>query len=303
MAEAKSKKENDQSSLAGRGLSALHESWIRPPAEDATLEDLRKQLGDCLEYLEKFVKRPYQNASSLDCWPTGRGLDQLTIIVERLGQSMGIRRIGFGCLGAVLRRIDRRWPKLGLVAFVNALLLKIKGVPVGPLTRIKQELAACGEPQRKGQLSAIGALLESREWGLPGRPEPWRELGPLLHRLSGGKINELIARAQPATMQEMDFHESRRIFEEVFSLAAFLEMQRQYLIWRLQWDDKVLPSARWIYGFQNHEWDTSLREVLIVSAPPPVVFAKHTKRFNETEKKRRSREKKRAGTAASSPSR
>ena len=42
------------------------------------------------------------------------------------------------------------------------------------------------------------------------------------------------------------------MFGEAFGLAVFLEVQRQYLIWRLRWEGKVIPVATWIYLLQNH---------------------------------------------------
>ena len=74
--------------------------------------------------------------------------------------------------------------------------------------------------------------------------------------------------------------------------AAFHDLQRQHLIWMLDYEPKVVPVARWIYGFQNEEWDQELRKILHGSAATPAQVKERMKPILETERKRRWRKTK-----------
>jgi len=262
-----------------------------PPAENATPRELAEQLRASLRNLHKFVVLPYRDQSSLELWPSRKALEHAMTLVEALGRAIGIKKIEIGCLDGVVRRIDLRYPKLGLIAFVDALVRKIASVPLGPLTRIEKALAGSNDAQKTDQLIAIRDLLKSPDWELKVKASTWRELGPLLLELSSGLVKEGIAKAKPATMQDIDFYNSKKLFDGAFGLAAFLELQRQHLLWRLKWDHKVLPVAQWIYILQNPTWDDQLRQVLIMRDMTPAEFEKKIKSDKETLKKRRYRKK------------
>ena len=229
----------------------------------ATRKELHEQLGSHLANLQKFIACPYTGGSSLDSWPKITRLDQLYIVAKQLGLSIGIKNVGFEKMDAVMRHINRRYPKLGLLAFFEGLVRKLENIPVGPVTKIGQKLAAGADDSRKEQLLMIRGLLTSSDWKIAVKPGTWKELGPLLFELSGGQIKEARKKAKPATMQEINFIETEKMFDEAFGLAAFLEVQRQYLLWQVRWGEKVLNLATWIYLLKNPDWDIRLRKVIL----------------------------------------
>ena len=264
-----------------------------PAQQKAEREELLARVGNCLDDLQKIVACPYAGSSSLDCWPTIHELNRLTTAVGELGRAIEIKKVDFEHLIGVMRHIDRRYPKLGLLAFVDGLIRKIENVPVGPVTRINQKLAAEIDLKSQRQLLLIRNLLTSLEWKIAAQPPgTWRELGPQLLELSSGQIKEAKAKAKPATMQEIDFRQAEIIFDGAFGLAVFLEVQRQYLVWLLRWERKVLPVASWVYLLQNTDWDTRLRRVIINPNITPAESKADDKQFQARAKKRRYREKK-----------
>ena len=152
-----------------------HLSWTRRPAQRATVKELTTQLRECLEDIRKLVEPPYRHASSLDHWPSVHALNQLMTLVQHLGRAIGIKKVELGYMDAVINHIDRRYPKLGLLAFIEALVRKLEAVPVGPVTRIERELAPCNDPKRKRQLLAIRDLVKSPEWEVMVKPGTWLE--------------------------------------------------------------------------------------------------------------------------------
>jgi hypothetical protein len=256
----------------------------------APRKELVARLGDCLERLQKLIATPYVGASSLDCWPTVDELNRLATAIGQLGKAIRITKVDFEHLDGVMRHLDRRYPKLGLLAFFDGLVRKLESIPVGPATRINQRLAAAVDTGSKKQLLAIRDLLTSLEWKVEAKAGAWKELGPLLFDLSGGQIREVRKKSKPATMQDIDFTQADKMFDEAFGLAAFLEVQRQYLVWRLRWDRKVLPVAEWIYLLQNPDWDNRLRRIFQNANITPAVSEADEKKFQERKKKSKYRE-------------
>jgi len=261
------------------------ESKLPPPRTE-----LVARLRNCLERLQKLIAIPYAGASSLDCWPTVDELDQLVTAVVQLGQAIKIKKVNFEHLDAVMRHLDRRYPKLGLRAFFDELVRKLESIPVGPVTRINQRLDAGDDSGSEKQLLVIRDLLTSLEWKVEAKAVKWKELGPLLFELSGGQISEVRKKSQPATMQVIDFKQADKMFDEAFGLAAFLEVQRQYLVWRLRWDLTVLPVVLWIYLLQNPDWDNRLRRIFQNPNITPAVSQADKKKFQERKKKSKYRE-------------
>jgi hypothetical protein len=269
-------------------------SSSKPKQSESNLPAPRKELvvrlGDYLERLQKLIATPYAGASSLDCWPTVEELNWLATAVGQLGQAIKIAKVDFEHLDRVMRHLDRRYPKLGLLAFFDGLIRKLESIPVGPVTRINQKLAAGVGPVSEKQLLAIRDLLTSLEWKVEAKAGTWKELGPLLLDLSGGQIREARKKSKPATMQDIDFKQTDKMFDEAFALAAFLEVQRQYFVWRLRWDRKVLPVAEWIYLLQNPDWDNRLRRIFQNANITPAASKVDEKKFQERKKKSRYRE-------------
>jgi hypothetical protein len=276
-----------------QGLQAGHLRSVssrKPKQPESDLPAPRKELvarlGDCIERLQKVIATPYAGASSLDCWPTVDELNRLATAVAQLGRAIKITKVDFEHLDRVMRHLDRRYPKLGLLAFFDGLVRKLESIPVGPVTRINQKLAAGVEPSSKKQLLAIRDLLTSLEWKVEAKAGTWKELGPLLFDLSGGQIREARKKSKPATKQDIDFKEADKMFDEAFGLAAFLEVQRQHFVWRLRWNRKVLPTAEWIYLLHNPDWDNRLRRIFENPNITPADSKADEKKFQERMKKR-----------------
>lgn len=276
-------------------MHLLSVSSRKPKQPESDLPAPRKELvarlGDCLERLQKLVAIPYAGASSLDCWPTVDELNRLATAIGQLGKAIKITKVDFEHLDGVMRHLDRRYPKLGLLAFFDGLVRKLESIPVGPVTRINQRLAPGVVPNNKKQLLAIRDLLTSLEWKVEAKAGTWKELEPLLFELSGGQIREARNKSKPATMQDIDFKQADKMFDEAFALAAFLEVQRQYFVWRLRWDRKVLPIALWIYMLHNPDWDNRLRRIFHNENITPAASKANEKKLQERKKKRKYREK------------
>ncbi len=262
-----------------------------PASQNVAPKELSKRLGDCIERLQRLITSPYTGASSLDCWPTRNELNGLAKAVGKLGSAIGIEQVDIEHLNGVMRHIDRRYPKLGSLAFFEGLVRKIENVPIGPVTRIRQQLAAGVDTNSRKQLEAIRDLLTRLEWKITVKPGTWRELGPKLFELSGGQIKEARNSAKLANMQEIDFVQDCKMFNEAFGLAAFLEVQRQYLVWRLRWDCKVLPVVEWIYFLKNPDWDSRMRRVISNPNITPAEWRLDDRKFQERTKKRTYRKK------------
>ena len=257
----------------------------------ATRKELCEQLGSHLANLQKFIVCPYTGDSSLDSWPTSNDRERLIEIAKQLGLSIGIKNVKFKHRNRLLKHIDRRYPKLGLLAFFEGLLRKLESIPVGPVMKIGQKLASGVDASRKEQLLMIRGLLTSSDWKIAVKPGTWKELEPILFELSNGQIKEARKKSKPATMGEIDFKETDKMFDEAFGLAAFLEVQRQYLLWQVRWGKKVLALAAWIYLLQNPDWDVRLRKIVLNPNITPAESKLDDKRLQERQKKQRFRQK------------
>lgn len=251
-----------------------------------------KRLTDFVEMVNKFVETPYEGESSLDSWPTTFELHGLVRAVVELGQAIGIKHTNPERFTNVIKHIDRRYTKLGISALIESLIEKLEHLPVGPVTRMRQELASDTDPKRKEQLSTLLHLVTALEWKVVVKPGFWRTLEPVLSQISNGQINAARC-VQPSTVTDLNFKDASKIFDDAFGLATFIEIQRQYCLWRVRWDRKVLPVANWIYFLQEPEWDERIRCILTNPNITAEELASYYQQLRANTIKRRYREKQR----------
>ena len=113
------------------------------------------------------------------------------------------------------------------------------------------------------------------------------DLYPLLAEFTSPQFKQLVQKAKPSTIQAIDFRSCELAFQGVLGFAAFHDLQRQHLIWMLDYEPKVGPVAMWIYGFQHEQWDRELREILHGSAATPAKMKRQMKTILATERKKR----------------
>lgn len=226
--------------------------------------------------------------------PSAKELNQLGSCIEEVARQLRIKKLSIPYLHGVIKHIDRDYPKTGLEEFVGKLVKRITVLPTPISTCIKQELARCwsGDTTRVKALKRIQELLKGRDWEPPAKDEEWRRLYPLLMEFTCPQFKQLAQKAKPSTMQAIDFHSCEVAFQGVMGFAAFHDIQRQHLIWMLDYEPKVVPVARWIYGFQNEQWDGELRKILHGSAATPAVLKRQMKTVLATARKKRWRKSK-----------
>jgi len=249
---------------------------------------LAKQLQKCLEGLQKYVSIPYTGDSSLDQWPSSSEIERFTTIVEKLARAMGGKKVNIG--SKLMRRIDRYYKKLGSMAFAEALLRKIEALPVGPVTRITRMLETGSRPDREGELKAIRDLVQNNDWQLAVKAGDLRNLGPLLLELSS-VVSKAISNARPPEMNNIDFEESKRLFNEAFALAGLMGLQREHFLWMSRWNTPVSPLTTWLYMLRVPSIDRRLRQVQVNPNPTPAVLSSSDRRAQQRMKKRRYRQK------------
>jgi hypothetical protein len=220
--------------------------------------------------------------------PTSRELNELGACIEKVAQQLKISKVSIPYLHGVIKHIDRHYPKVGLEDFVAKLLKRITALPVPISTKITQALAKwSGDTTRVKALQRIQELLKGRDWEPAAKDEEWRSLRPVLLEFTSPQFNQLVQKAKPSTMQPIEFRSCEMAFQVVLGFAAFHDLQRQHLIWMLDYEPKVAPVARWIYGFQSEQWDQELRRILHGSAATPDKVKEHMEPMLETERKQR----------------
>ena len=142
-------------------------------------------------------------------------------------------------------------------------------------------------------LIKVQALLKSRDWEPQLKDQEWKELHPELITFASDGFKRLVQRVKPKEMRDIDFDQRKREFQSVLGFAAFHDLQRQHLVWMLDYEPKVVPVAKWIYSFQNPQWDQELRKVLHGSAASPAKFRKQYKTSMDSARKKRSRRRQR----------
>jgi hypothetical protein len=174
---------------------------------------------------------------------------------------------------------------------VAKLVKRIAALPIPISTRINQALANCrsGDTTRVKVLKRIQQLLKARDLEPPAKDEEWQSLYPALLEFTFPLFKQLVQKAKPSAMQPIDFHSCELAFQGVLGFAAFHDLQRQHLIWLLDYEPKVGPVAKFIYGFQHEQWDLELRRILHGSAATPAKMRKQMKTMLATERKKRLR--------------
>jgi hypothetical protein len=212
--------------------------------------------------------------------------------IEKVAQQINIKKISIPYLHGVIRRIDRHYPKTGVEDFVAKLVQRIIGLPIPISTRIKQALAKCrsGDTARLQALKRIQELLKGRDWEPAAKDGEWRSLCQVLLEFTSPQFKQLIQKAKPSTMQPIDFRSCELAFQGVLGFAAFHDIQRQHLIWLLDYEPKVVPVVMWIYGFQNEQWDRGLREIVHGWALSPKDVRRQYERILANDRKNRWRD-------------
>ena len=118
----------------------------------------------------------------------------------------------------------------------------------------------------------------------------------MLLEFTSPQFKQLVQKAKPSTMQSIEFRSCDLAFRGVLGFAAYHDLQRQHLIWLLDYEPKVGPVARWIYGFQHEQWDQELREILHGSAVTPAKLKEHMQPMLHTERKKRWRKAKQSSS-------
>jgi hypothetical protein len=226
--------------------------------------------------------------------PSHEELNQLGSSIEKVASQLRIKKISLPHLHGVIKHIDRHYPKTGLEDFVAKLVKRITALPVPISTRIKQALADCkaGDTTRKAGLRTVQELLKARDLEPQATDRQWRDLYPLLMEFTSDRFKQLVKLSKPSTMGDIDYEPCKAAFQGVLGFAAFHDVQRQHLIWILDYEPKVVPVARWVYAFQNEQWDRELRKVLHGSAATPEQIKEQMEPILETERKRRWRKTK-----------
>lgn len=221
--------------------------------------------------------------------PSAEELNQLGSCIEKVARQLNIKKLSIPYLHGVIKHIDLHFPKTGLKDFVTKLVKRITALPPPISTRIKQALADCGsgDTARVQALKRIQELLKGRDWEPAAKVEEWRSLYPVLMEFTSPQFKQLVQKAKPSAMQPIDFRSCELAFQGVLGFAAFHDLQRQHLIWLLDYEPKVAPVARFIYGFQNEAWDRELRKILHGSAATPSETKKRIKTILDTVRKKR----------------
>jgi hypothetical protein len=108
-----------------------------------------------------------------------------------------------------------------------------------------------------------------------------------LIEFTSDRFIHLVKPSKPSTVGDIDYEPCKAAFQGVLGFAAFHDLQRHHLIWMLDYEPKVIPVARWVYGLQNEQWDRELRKIVRGSAATPDKVKEHIEPMLETERKQR----------------
>jgi hypothetical protein len=97
----------------------------------------------------------------------------------------------------------------------------------------------------------------------------------------------LVKQSKPSTVGDIDYEPCKAAFQGVLGFAAFHDLQRQHLIWMLDYEPKVAPVARWSYGFQSEQWDRELRKLVHGSAITPAKMKRQMRTILASQRKNR----------------
>jgi hypothetical protein len=221
--------------------------------------------------------------------PSAKELNELGSCIEEVARQLNIKKLSIPYLHGVIKHIDRSYPKTGLEDFVAKLVKRITALPIPISSRIKQALANCrsGDTTRVKALKRIQELLKGRDLEPAAKIEEWQSLYLALMEFTSTHFKQLVQKAKPSTMQPIDFRSCELAFQGVLGFAAFHDLQRQHLIWMLDYERRVVPVARWVYGFQNEQWDQELRQILHGSAIIPATMKRQMRTILASQRKNR----------------
>jgi hypothetical protein len=258
---------------------------------------MRQELGRLLTDLEA----KYLGHLVLD-FPTAAELDQLHSLVEQLAIVLGRGHNQILGLFRSIKFLDRRYPKLGLLAFVDRLAVRIDKLKPSPQRRIRDAIEA-GDKQR--QVLRIGSQNEATVITLRKRPKAMAQvefdklvelqsvfealtenrrtvpqpLGEWKHRLvhleefTTEDFKKLMKETRAQLEQEHLSQSGRDKLETICAFSAYRDVQFQEAAWWALVGSKVRPSLIWLLRLQQNKYDRTALS-LTNAGPPDAEFIK-----------------------------
>lgn len=244
--------------------------------KDTPLKPLQGELQSLLDSLDA----KYLSKKSDHSLPTCDELDLLTGKIRALGEATGKRRFGPMKMWGVIKAIDRRYKKLGLIDALNKLVDKVVALPTGPLTRIKKKIEKKQETKtdNSAQLELLAGLIEDTRYNGNYADIKWDQLYKTILPFTTDQFRSLAEKSLGGYSFEHALQ--AQTFYKAFGWAAFVDVQRQHLLWRKNYQEVTTAVVPWLYQLMNPEIHTKLKEVFYKIESGPWTLDEY-KRVNE----------------------
>lgn len=203
-------------------------------------------------HLDGLAKK-YLSAGS-HALPPRDELDQLQNEIIALGKAIGIRRFSPTHMWGVIKAIDRRYKKLGLIDALNRLVDKVTALPAGPLTRIKKQLET--QPDSAAELKQLAELIEDTRYSKDYTKINW---GQLYKTILPFTTDQFRGKAKKSFDNHAFEHDEQlQRFQQAFGWAAFVDVQRQHLLWKWHYWESTNAAIHWFYHLMNPDYHARL---------------------------------------------
>ena len=239
----------------------------------------REKLKKYLDELLKGLAQRYTHESSR-AFPGNFELTRLTQVVTALARTLGIKKAGFGDLLGAMRRIENRWNKMPLIAFVDDLLNRLLMLPLCPLSVVHQ--AYTKYTKHQGILNEIKSFL-SGVLEPDVDKTPWAKWFEMIQALNFPTSS--LASSSDTKALRSEFSRGNATQKQLLAYLAFMDLKRQQLEWNNKYGERIAASLQWIYLLQRSSDYQRLTQVFCGSAPSPEVVGQILEKLGNRERR------------------
>ena len=276
------KVEKDDGYLAGhlKWAKLINDREVFKSADRAKLEE---HLEDLLEGLNlRYIK------GTAGKFPSSGELTKLTEVILAFGQALGVKKLGFGDLLGVMKRIENRHSKMQLIGFADNLLNRLLALPKCPLSVVHQ--ASKIEAKNRETLEEIKNYLSGEK--ADDTTIPWIKWFEGIQLLEF-PTSTLLTPTVPNPLRT-EFVNGTVARKQILARMVFTDLKRQQYEWGNEYGKKTKASLKWIYLLQRREDYQRLTQIYCGTAPSPEDAAGAMVRFGNNQRRSRSYRKHKA---------
>ena len=219
-------------------------------ADTAPLKEYLKSLSECCRDNPEWR------------WPEHSDYGKLTRAIQALYRAEIAPKRRAVVFWDAVQAVDHRWAGLKLVSTITRLIDRVvTAIPAGPITKLVQKKNTPGISQEEvTRIDKLCVMLRNHDAQSTYSKLDWSLYYPLLEPLTTMDFRAGVAR--PKNVQESEHYRFIREQMNMVGWAAFVDVQRQSLLWLRKYERDMMPFAQWVVGLRNDDLSAKLKPLL-----------------------------------------